>query len=95
MVKILGRKKPIVGVVWDGTNLDEIKEFVGSNYNVYFPEGCCTTLIIQNEKLNIHLEVLIGWYIILEECINNLSEVDYVINCAPQKIISYIYDIIE
>ena len=89
--KTLGRNNPEIAVVWDGTNLDEIKEFVGSDYNVYLND--CVTLIIENNQK--HLEALIGWYIILEEYINDLSQIDYKITCASPETMSCIYDIIE
>lgn len=88
--KVLGKKYPIIAIVWDGTNLEEIQEFLGKDYKIT-PDGVIRLLIHHDDKT---FEVLCGWYIFEEEYIDEFSNVSYHIGCASPEIISQYYDII-
>ena len=90
-VKTLARKQPAFGVVWQGDNYDEIKEFLCAEDDEIVRDGL--NLIIKYRKREI--EVPVGWYLIMEDTVTESGEYDDIyIKCVPPEFVSKIYEII-
>ena len=90
-IKTFGKKYPVIAVTWDGTNLEDVQEFLGEDYKIT-QDGAVSLLIHHKERT---FEVLCGWYIFEEEYIDEFSNINYRLCCASPEIMSEYYDIID
>ncbi len=87
---MLVRKEPASAVVWAGDNFDEVKEFLGAEDNEIIRDGL--NLIIDDDGRK--MEVLPGWYIILEELPPDMfGNFEIKISCGSPEFVSEFYEI--
>ena len=88
---MLFRKEPALAVIWAGDNYNEVKEFLEAEDDEIIRDGL--NLIIDDDGRK--MEVLPGWYIILEELPPDvLGNFKIKITCGSPEFVSEFYDVV-
>lgn len=90
-MKTLARKYPASAEVWQGDNYEEIKKFLFLEDNDIIRDGLNLILKINGREI----EVPVGWYIVVEDAITDISEYcKTYVKSVPPEFVSEIYEII-